>query len=133
MVHVGVSGMATVVTLEQCSHNEGYNSPDVCLFYPDKECCVEGGPECLQSVIDMDTVCKKAAAAAMDVQLTVSTDAGRYLCDFSYYTSLQQTQGKSVFIHVPPLGKPYSAEQLGHALQTVINIILDMLKQSEIY
>lgn len=36
-----------------------------------------------------------------------------------------------MFIHVPPLEKPYTASQLGRALQTVLNIILDMLEQSE--
>ncbi|PIN88176.1 hypothetical protein AB205_0004190, partial [Aquarana catesbeiana] len=43
----------------------------------------------------------------------------------------EHSQGKSVFIHVPPLGKPYTASQLGRALQTILNIILDMLEQSE--
>ncbi|XP_072261123.1 pyroglutamyl-peptidase 1 isoform X4 [Pyxicephalus adspersus] len=129
IVHVGVSSMATMVTLEKCGHNQGYHGLDVRQFCPDTECCVVGGPECLHSVIDMDTICKRAAG--MDVQFTVSTDAGRYLCDFTYYTSLYKSQGKSVFIHVPPLGKPYTASQLGFALQTIINSILDMLEQSE--
>ncbi|KAM5194849.1 pyroglutamyl-peptidase 1 [Mantella aurantiaca] len=130
-VHVGVSGMATMVTLEQCGHNKGYHGLDVRQFCPVTECCVVGGPECLNSVIDMDAVCKRASAAGMDVQFTVSADAGRYLCDFTYYTSLYKSLGKSVFIHVPPLGKPYTASQLGHALQTILNITLDMLAQSE--
>ncbi|XP_018425317.1 PREDICTED: pyroglutamyl-peptidase 1 isoform X1 [Nanorana parkeri] len=131
IVHVGVSGMATMVTLEKCGHNKGYLGLDVRQFCPDTECCVDGGPECLHSVIDIDTVCKKATEAELDVQFTVSTDAGRYLCDFTYYTSLYKSQGKSVFIHVPPLGKPYTASQLGRALQIIINTILDMLEQSE--
>ncbi|KAE8631843.1 hypothetical protein XENTR_v10001322 [Xenopus tropicalis] len=131
IVHVGVSGMATAVTLEKCGHNTGYQGLDNCEFCPGTQCCVEGGPECLHSVIDIDTVCKRAAEACLDVQFTVSTDAGRYLCDFTYYTSLYQSHGRSVFIHVPPLGKPYTAIQLGQAIQTIIKVILDMLEQSE--
>lgn len=76
-VHVGVSGMATMVTLEKCGHNKGYHGLDVRQFCPDSKCCVDGGPECLHSVIDIDFVCKKATEAGMDVQFTVSTDAGR--------------------------------------------------------
>ncbi|KAG8454653.1 hypothetical protein GDO86_001030 [Hymenochirus boettgeri] len=131
IVHVGVSGMATTVTLEKCGHNIGYLGLDNCQFCPDTQCCVEGGPECLNSIVDMDLVCKRATAADLGVEFTVSTDAGRYLCDFTYYTSLYQSHGRSVFIHVPPLGKPYAATQLGLAIQMIIKVILDMIEQSE--
>lgn len=130
IVHVGVSGMATAITLEKCGHNKGYLGLDNRQFCPDTQCCVDGGPECLQSSIDMDVVCKRASAADLDVQFTVSTDAGRYLCDFTYYTSLHESHGKSAFIHVPPLGKPYTATQLGRALRTILQVILDMVEQS---
>ncbi|XP_063770821.1 pyroglutamyl-peptidase 1 isoform X1 [Pseudophryne corroboree] len=131
IVHVGVSGMATMVTLEKCGHNKGYHGLDNRRFSPGTQCCVEGGPECLQTAIDMDVVCKRAASAEPDIQFTVSADAGRYLCDFTYYTSLYKSHGKSVFIHVPPLGKPYTSEQLGQAVQAILKVILDMLDQSE--
>ncbi|XP_025066061.1 pyroglutamyl-peptidase 1 isoform X1 [Alligator sinensis] len=55
----------------------------------------------------------------------------RYLCDFTYYTSLYQSRGRSAFVHVPPLGKPYTAEQLGRALQAIVEEMLDVLEQSE--
>ncbi|NWY44893.1 PGPI peptidase, partial [Sylvia atricapilla] len=55
----------------------------------------------------------------------------RYLCDFTYYTSLYQSRGRSAFVHVPPLGKPYSAEQLGRALQAIIEEMLQLLEHSE--
>ncbi|XP_072701415.1 pyroglutamyl-peptidase 1 isoform X2 [Ciconia boyciana] len=95
------------------------------------QCCVEGGPECIDSIIDMDTVCKRVSALGLDVTVTISKDAGRYLCDFTYYTSLYQSRGRSAFIHVPPLGKPYTAEQLGRALQAIIEEMLGVLEHSE--
>ncbi|KAL7992878.1 hypothetical protein Chor_017134, partial [Crotalus horridus] len=116
VVHVGLSGMATTVTLEKCGHNVGYRGLDNCHFCPGSECCIEGGPECIDSIIDMDAVCKRVSA---------------YLCDFTYYTSLYQSHGRSAFVHVPPLGKPYSAEQLGRALQAIIEEMLNVLEQSE--
>ncbi|XP_046760668.1 pyroglutamyl-peptidase 1 isoform X3 [Gallus gallus] len=95
------------------------------------QCCVEGGPECIDSIIDMDLVCRRVSALGLDVTVTISKDAGRYLCDFTYYTSLYQSCGRSAFVHVPPLGKPYSAEQLGRALQAIIEEMLDVLEHSE--
>uniref|UniRef100_A0A8V1A3K3 Pyroglutamyl-peptidase I n=1 Tax=Gallus gallus TaxID=9031 RepID=A0A8V1A3K3_CHICK len=131
VVHVGVSGMATTVTLEKCGHNVGYKGLDNCRFCPGSQCCVEGGPECIDSIIDMDLVCRRVSALGLDVTVTISKDAGRYLCDFTYYTSLYQSCGRSAFVHVPPLGKPYSAEQLGRALQAIIEEMLDVLEHSE--
>ncbi|XP_024049988.1 pyroglutamyl-peptidase 1 isoform X2 [Terrapene carolina triunguis] len=95
------------------------------------QCCVEGGPECIDSIIDMDAVCRRVSTLGLDVTVTISKDAGRYLCDFTYYTSLYQSHGRSAFVHVPPLGKPYTAEQLGRALQAIIEEMLDVLKHSE--
>ncbi|KAJ8270107.1 hypothetical protein GJAV_G00110430 [Gymnothorax javanicus] len=126
LVHVGVSGAATTITLETCGHNDGYERPDNCSFCPDTQCCVEGGADCIHSVIDMEAVCEHVNASGVGVSVTVSEDAGRYLCDYTYYLSLHLSGGCSAFVHVPPLEQPYSAEQLGHALRA---ILLEMLEQ----
>ncbi|TKS80032.1 Pyroglutamyl-peptidase 1 [Collichthys lucidus] len=128
VVHVGVSGLATTVTLEQCGHNRGYKRLDNCSFCPASQCCMENGPDCIQSVLDMDAVCKRVNDSSLGVTLSVSKDAGRYLCDYTYYTSLYLGQGHSAFIHVPPLGKPYSSQDLGRALQAAIQEMLNLLE-----
>ena len=53
---------------------------------------------------------------------------GRYLCDYTYYTSLYLGRGHSAFIHVPPLGKPYSSQDLGRALQAAVQEMLKLLE-----
>uniref|UniRef100_A0A8C2NLL9 Pyroglutamyl-peptidase I n=1 Tax=Capra hircus TaxID=9925 RepID=A0A8C2NLL9_CAPHI len=77
VVHVGVSGMATAVTLEKCGHNKGYKGLDNCRFCPGSQCCVEDGPESIDSIIDMDAVCKRVTTLGLDVSVTISQDAGR--------------------------------------------------------
>nr|XP_026245576.1 pyroglutamyl-peptidase 1 isoform X2 [Urocitellus parryii] len=77
VVHVGVSGMATTVTLEKCGHNKGYKGLDNCRFCPGSQCCVEDGPESIDSIIDMDAVCKRVTTLGLDVTVTISQDAGR--------------------------------------------------------
>ncbi|XP_066508311.1 pyroglutamyl-peptidase 1-like [Hoplias malabaricus] len=130
VVHVGVSGMATTVTLEKCGHNHGYSRRDNCSFYPESQCCMEGGPDCIHSVIDMDSVCKRVNSSGLGVTVSVSKDAGRYLCDYTYYTSLYLGQGRSAFVHVPPLGKPYSAEKLAQALRAVVLEMLELMEHN---
>ncbi|KAK2822221.1 hypothetical protein Q5P01_022286 [Channa striata] len=95
VVHVGVSGLATTVTLEQCGHNKG---------------------------------CKRVNDSNLGMTVSVSKDAGRYLCDYTYYTSLFLGHGCSAFVHVPPLGKPYSSQDLGRALQAIIQEMLNLLE-----
>ncbi|XP_056302025.1 pyroglutamyl-peptidase 1 [Danio aesculapii] len=131
VVHVGVSGMATTVTLEQCGHNQGYMRMDNCRFCPVSRCCVDGGPDCIHSVIDMDMVCKRVNSSGLGVSVSVSKDAGRYLCDYTYYMSLFVGEGRSAFVHVPPLDKPYSAEDLARALRAVIREMLEHMESQQ--
>uniref|UniRef100_A0A3Q1BHP2 Pyroglutamyl-peptidase I n=1 Tax=Amphiprion ocellaris TaxID=80972 RepID=A0A3Q1BHP2_AMPOC len=77
VVHVGVSGLATTVTLEQCGHNKGYKRLDNCSFCPASQCCMENGPDCIKSVLDMDAVCKRVNDSDIGIAVSVSKDAGR--------------------------------------------------------
>ncbi|KAM9719754.1 pyroglutamyl-peptidase 1-like [Menidia menidia] len=128
VVHVGVSGLATTVTLEQCGHNNGYKRLDNCSFCPASQSCMENGPDCIKSALDMDTVCKRVNDSNIGITVSVSKDAGRYLCDYTYYTSLYLGQGRAAFVHVPPLGKPYSSQDLGRGLQVVIQEMLKLVE-----
>lgn len=128
VVHVGVSGLATTVTLEQCGHNRGYKRLDNCSFCPASQCCMEEGPDCMKSVLEMDAVCRRVNESGMGITVSVSKDAGRYLCDYTYYTSLYLGQGRSAFVHVPPLGKPYSSQELGRGLRAIIQEMLKLLE-----
>ncbi|XP_063585923.1 pyroglutamyl-peptidase 1-like [Penaeus indicus] len=110
VVHVGVSSQVCTLTLEQVSHNCGYNKKDNCNSVPYREVCVQGGEEMLQSEIRMDLVtCAINKDTKLKLSSAKSTDAGRYLCDFIYYTSLKQDKSRVAFIHVPVLEK--SSEQ----------------------
>ena len=76
MVHVGVSGIAKELTLEQQAHNDGYDKYDVEECYPDNYCCVEGAPELLVSKLDLEKV-KDVVNYTAGIECIVSTDPGR--------------------------------------------------------
>ncbi|XP_029991830.1 pyroglutamyl-peptidase 1 [Sphaeramia orbicularis] len=119
-VHLGIARGSRGITLEQTAKNSGYKDKDVCSFCPESQCCMEGGPEKLDSVINMKAVSKCFRQAGMDV--IYSRDAGRYLCDFAYYCSLYHGQGKAALIHVP------SSDKLVPLLQMIIQTMLDQLE-----
>ncbi|XP_076466038.1 pyroglutamyl-peptidase 1-like [Babylonia areolata] len=129
MVHVGVSGIATELTFEQIAHNEGYDKIDVLGRCPETQCCVDAREKTcvLVSGINMKKVCTKVCASGSGVKARVSHDAGRYLCEFSYFSSLHISHHNTAFIHVPPLDSPYSAQQLVQGLRVAINEMIQQL------
>ncbi|KAI3371362.1 hypothetical protein L3Q82_023959 [Scortum barcoo] len=125
-VHLGLARGSSAITLEQTGKNSGYRDKDVCGVCPESHCCVKGGPEKLDSVINMRVVCKEFKQAGIDV--AYSRDAGRYLCDFAYYCSLYGGEGRAGLIHVPSSGSLTSADRLVPPLQALIQAMLDQLE-----
>ena len=51
-----------------------------------------------------------SSSGGSQVKVSASEDAGLYLCEYTYYRSLHSGQAPAVFIHIPPVGEPYSLE-----------------------
>lgn len=52
----------------------------------------------------------------------------RYLCEYIYYTSLSINPLRTLFIHVPELNKPYTANQIAKSLEEVLRLCLLQLE-----
>ncbi|XP_041650654.1 pyroglutamyl-peptidase 1 isoform X2 [Cheilinus undulatus] len=130
-IHLGIARGSSAVILEQTGKNCGYRDKDVCGYCPKSFCCVEGGSEKLDSIINMRVVSKEFQRAGMDV--IYSRDAGRYLCDFAYYCSLYHGQRRAALIHIPSTGSLSSADRLVPLLQTLIKAMLcqDLLEMEQ--
>ncbi|XP_051004675.1 pyroglutamyl-peptidase 1-like protein [Acomys russatus] len=111
------------VFLEQCGKNRGYRDTDVRGFRPDGGVCLPGGPEVMLSVVSMKDVCRRVAVE--DVEVAFSRDAGRYICDYTYYLSLHFGCGHAALIHVPPLSHWLPASLLGKTLRVIIREMLE--------
>ncbi|XP_043979634.1 pyroglutamyl-peptidase 1 isoform X2 [Gambusia affinis] len=105
-VHLGIARGSSLVILEQT-----------------------GGPEKLDSVVNMRAISKHFKQAGIDV--IHSRDAGRYLCDFAYYCSLYHGERRAAFIHIPSSGSLSSAERLVPLLQEIIVMMLDQLEEAK--
>ncbi|XP_066967724.1 pyroglutamyl-peptidase 1 [Macrobrachium rosenbergii] len=119
-VHVGVSGQAETLVLEQVGHNNGYSRLDNCRCLPSRGECCPGGEEVITSGIRMDLI-SRALNSDTSLKLTCvkSTDAGRFLCDFIFYTSLHEDKSRSAFIHVPTLNR-FSKEDIASAIEKAV-------------
>ena len=77
MVHIGVSGIAKELTLEQLAHNDGYDKLDVHGLRPESRCCHQGAPAFLMSGIDMSCICDAVKQSGCGVDAVLSFDPGR--------------------------------------------------------
>jgi len=130
-VHVGVSSRDQVITLECQAHNTGYCQPDVQGCIPTHGECVQGGEHMHRTCLDLDSILKEltVTGANIGVEFGLSEDPGHYLCDFVYYRSLHASRGRSLFVHVPPLGKPYTASQMAQAIVILVETIIRNLEK----
>ncbi|KAE8452722.1 hypothetical protein EG329_013981 [Mollisiaceae sp. DMI_Dod_QoI] len=106
-------------SIERRAHRDGYHMRDVDnQFLNDellhkrlgKEWIWDGLPTELLSAVDVDDVWKRWRVNLMsggeERDVRVSEDAGRYLCDFIYYSSLAEVERRGeekrvLFLHVP--------------------------------
>jgi len=59
------------------------------------------------------------------LEIEKSDDAGLYLCEFTYYISMDRREAPVIFIHVPPVGQPYSQENIDAILGYLVGLIID--------
>uniref|UniRef100_A0A452VNM3 Pyroglutamyl-peptidase I like n=1 Tax=Ursus maritimus TaxID=29073 RepID=A0A452VNM3_URSMA len=129
-VHIGMDASAKAIVLEQCAKNRGYRDADIRGFRPARGECLPDGPEVIASEVSMKAVSKRVAVEGVEV--TFSRDAGRYVCDYTYYLSLHHGNGCAVLIHVPPLSRWLPASLLGKALQVIIQATLKELRKPDL-
>ncbi|XP_046864284.1 pyroglutamyl-peptidase 1-like [Xenia sp. Carnegie-2017] len=129
-IHVGVSSITEVVQLEKHAYNSNYSLPDINDEWPPNNECVKGGHECHQTNIDVAKVCQQLKKNDNPCKVDTSSDAGRYLCEFIYYMSMNErlkpefSSSSVLFVHVPMLDKPYSKENLAKTLKLIALEIL---------
>ncbi|KAJ1960758.1 hypothetical protein GGI12_003632 [Dipsacomyces acuminosporus] len=135
VIHCG-AGVPGVVRIEQLAHRCGYDKPG------------NGGEQdvpagnCVPGYQTADELCTTVNVEDLKAHLitkgwketAVSTDAGHYLCDFTYYVSLADGETtykarelpapQTLFIHVPPLtNDPYSDEELAEVIREILRFL----------
>ncbi|KAI1821909.1 putative pyroglutamyl peptidase type I [Xylaria intraflava] len=115
-IHIGMAGPQLVYSIERRGHRDGYGAKDVDgkLLEDELRHAEEGErwiwhdvPHELLSDLDIDDVHRRwVERSPKNLGLRVSEDAGHYLCDFIYFSSMahlwkQQRPKKVVFLHVP--------------------------------
>lgn len=125
---MGVSAEARKITIESQAHRTGYIKTD-CIGkeHLTKEVCpsVEG-LDCIKPSLDVREICEFINRNT-PIEACLSQNAGRYLCEYIFYKSLSIDCRRTLFIHVPPLNNPYTAEELAGGLRAIVECALQQL------
>ncbi|GAW12267.1 hypothetical protein ANO14919_016300 [Xylariales sp. No.14919] len=139
-VHIGMAGPQLVYSVERRGHRDGYGAKDVDgkLLEDEKRhdelgdgWIWHGVPHELLSDFDIDDIHRRwVGRSPSNLDLRVSEDAGHYLCDFIYFSSLahlwkQQRPKKVVFFHVPLHS---DTESLKRGVELVLNLIRSIVE-----
>lgn len=132
-IHLGVDGGAMRFKLESsCYNNSSFRVPDERGMQPQEEPISASRPLDFRQGTSFDCAGLCAALAKEGFDVEVSDDPGRYLCNYVYYRSCCEQQGRAlgaavggggggdggddgggvIFIHVPPFSVVPAAVQL---------------------
>lgn len=106
----------------------GYEAKDIHGISPEKGICCMGSdmPDPLVTNLPVDEVIDALGGKWM---IQASSDAGRYLCEFVFRTSLGILNNRMcVFLHFPPVGFPYTQDELNAALLDVIKECVNVIE-----
>nr|XP_036672062.1 pyroglutamyl-peptidase 1 [Drosophila suzukii] len=130
VIHVGVSGVAKCVYIEKLAYNHKFRRADNCdKRLPNGSCELpnNGHANVLKTELDVDkivaTVNEKCADCVAPTEpphndnirhlsaTKASKNVGDFLCGYIYLKSLDMDKKRSLFVHVPPIDKPFSSEK----------------------
>ncbi|KAL8757744.1 MAG: hypothetical protein Q9199_001997 [Rusavskia elegans] len=120
VLHIGMAAPREYFTMEMCAHRDRYLGKDEAGETMEGDTLWRDeykAPEILRPGFDTEDVWKRWKSGLTGVDVRPSSDAGRYLCDFIYYTSLVEYWRKDpkamapvMFLHVPGKSEDYDIE-----------------------
>lgn len=125
VIHCGVHGGANCVRVEELAYNHKFNRKD----YSGKK--LSGGSACLPSNgtacseirtrLNVKKIVENASPlCGCNEPMVCSDDVGNYLCGYIYLKSLDKNCARSLFVHVPPIDKPFSSQETSEILHKII-------------
>lgn len=135
VVHCGVHGGANCIRVEELAYNHKFTRKD----YSGKKlaggsaCLVNNGTACpeIRTKLDVKKIVEKTiplCGCECKEPMVCSDDVGNYLCGYIYLKSLDKNSARSLFVHVPPIDKPFSSKQVS---DMVLKIIAECIRQIE--
>ncbi len=124
LVHLGVATDSAVVRLETRAVNVlHFRVADVDGAQPTAGEVIPLAPLLLESTVDLSRLAAHARLSGLEVAL--SDDAGRYVCNATYFASLHAFPDIPVlFIHIPPVSETWPMARLTLTVSGILHLLL---------
>lgn len=127
VVHCGVHGNTTCVKVEKFAYNGKYNLADNAGKYlPNGKAVLKNSPPNILAIackLNLESIIEAANTNCGSTQhnkiAEISEAIGYFLCGYIYLKSLDRNCYRTLFLHVPTLNKPFSAEKLSEIVLTI--------------
>lgn len=114
--------------MEQRAANREYTRLDNLKCAPLDGQCVAGAPEVLETPINLNLVLARVHDRLGGTEhVSLSEVAGRYLCEFTYFHSLQRFAAPVLFVHVPPYTDAAPHAVLRERLMTILECVQEQV------
>jgi len=130
VLHFGVNPRANAFRIERFAHNATMARIDAAGAVPESPCIVAVGAERLSTAVDAGELSRHLTARGL--RATPSGCAGRYLCNYLYYLSLDWAARHPApctvaFVHIPPRpahGGPFSEYDLIRGGEEILSYMI---------
>lgn len=131
VLHVGLAEGVNVMRLESLARRKFYQKADASgALHPTEEVCpANKGPLVHIPQIDVGRIVGELDSDQL--RFIESTEAGLYLCEYIFYTSMNIDNSRILFTHVPNVDEPYSVEELARGLTMIIHSALEQLDEND--
>ncbi|KAH9146908.1 hypothetical protein LEN26_004882, partial [Aphanomyces euteiches] len=126
-VHLGVSEKAPHILLEKVGYNvANFSIPDERGWVANNATIVEKEEDSFETTLPIEKM--EAQLLEKSCNVSISTDPGRYICNYIYYLSLTHSKHSanknqhSLFVHVPLFSTIAEEEQL-RTIEALISTI----------
>lgn len=132
-IHFGVCPVVSGLSIERQAHNACALDLDAEGCKPNTPVVQEGMPDVLHTRLPVGDLV--AACQTLPTDVSVSDDAGRYLCNAAYYVSLAQAarqtpQSDVLFIHIPAALNIGSSDWPG-VVETSVSLVTCAIKHAQ--
>lgn len=139
IIHLGVNSSIDCMNFEQYAYNNmTFRVQDQTGYQPENQCILSNYSldESLQTDFNLDLILQQIRhSSSSSYRCNISTNPGRYLCNYIYFQSLNRAQqcGRSkyiVFLHVPPLDVMNLEEQVKF-IELSIPLLVEQVQQQQ--
>lgn len=143
VIHVGVHGRAKCIYVEKLAYNHKFSKmdysrrtlecPSICLENNDEKCFKIYTKLNVRRIVNLINDLK-GCGCSPDTPLFCSSswDVGNYLCGYIYLKSLDRDPARSLFLHVPPVDKPFSSKETSEAIFEIVKECVGQLEETKL-